>query len=621
MGRPFQALGGAALALACVLALQAAGALERMELGAYDAGLRARRAAPVDGRVVLIDETEDDLSRFGHPLSDATLADIIERVLALGPRVVGIDKYRDIPVAPGTAALERVLAERANVVWAYQFGGHGMRRIPPPRALADQARTGFVDIVLDPSGVVRRGLLYLDDGGTPQPSFSLRLAAAYLSADGIAPRSDGGESALLRLGAATIAPLEAHDGGYAGADAAGYQFLLDYRGAPERFARVTLADLMDGKADPGLVRGRIAILGSSAHSLKDFFHTPFSEGPAPYITGAELHAHQASQLLRLAYGESAPVRTLPDAAELALIALCCVLGLAAWLVSRAISLAALLAAGLGALAAAWLAGAAYGVWLPAVSLGLAFLLSAAVAAALRSLYEARERGELMTLFSRHVAPEFARELWQRRGELADGGALRPRRLEATVLFADLHGYSPVAERLPAEETALWLNQFMQPMAETIMAHRGVIRQFAGDAVMAVFGAPIPSETREQRERDARAAVACAREMCRRFEELDERWRAAGRPTAGLRIGIHSGAVVGCNIGTRQRMEYAVVGDAVNLAARLQSLELPQADQDRCRILTSPDTRALLETPDGCLAVGSMPLKGRREPVDVYRVPA
>src|SRR5262249_1801410 len=156
-----------------------------------------------------------------------------------------------------------------------------------------------------------------------------------------------------------------------------------------------------------------------ASSLKDFFQTPFS-GEVPYLTGAELHAHQASQLLRLAEGESKPVRTLPEPLEVMLLALCCMLGLAARFAHRPASLAALIAAGLAVLAAAWYGAAAAGVWFPVVPLVLGFILTASASAGLRALHEARERAAMMALFSRHVAPEVARELWRRRDELTDG---------------------------------------------------------------------------------------------------------------------------------------------------------------------------------------------------------
>jgi len=603
-----------------VLTLRFAGGLERLELGVWDLALRARPAAPLDERFVIIDETEEDLERLGHPLSDQTLARIVERVLAMKPRVLGVDKFRDIPVAPGTEALERAVNASRNVFWIYQFGGHGQRRITAPQWLKRPSQAAFNDVLLDAGGTVRRALLFLDDGGRPQRSFALALALAYLAPQGIALRPDGDDASRMRLGAATLAPLEAWDGGYAGTDASGYQMLLDYRGAPAAFRRYTLGELLDGHIDDSLVHDRIVIVGSSATSLKDFFQTPFSSAALPYITGSELHAHQTSQLLRLAEGDSRPVRTLSEAVEILLLALFCLLGLVAWLATRAQSLAALVVGALGTLAIVWSAAAVSSLWFPVLPLALGFVATSAASAGLRALHEARERAAMMAMFSRHVAPEVARELWRRRDELADGYSLRPQHLDATVLFADLHGYSPVAARLAPADTARWLNEFLAPMADVIMAHRGVIRQYAGDAIMAVFGAPIPSETRAEHERDARTAVECARAMQRRFAELNEGWRRDGKPTAGLRIGLYSGPMVGCSIGSRQRLEYTVVGDAVNMAARLQALTLPDGDEgERGRILIGDTTRALLPVHEPCERAGSFVLKGRTEPVSVYRI--
>jgi adenylate cyclase len=620
-----RAFAGAFAVFCVIVVLRLAGSLERMELAVFDLGLRARPAAAIDTRFVIIDETEDDLQRWGHPMSDETIARILERALALGPRVVGVDKFRDIPVPPGSDALERVLAAHQNIVWIYQFGGHGMRRIAPPAQLAQTARAGFNDVVDDPGGIVRRGLLYLDDGGPPQPSFPLLLALGYLARDAIVPLPDPDHPAQLRLGRARIAPFEGNDGGYAGADAGGYQMLLDYRGMPSRFARVTVTELLEGRADPSLFGDRVVIFGASAESLKDYFYTPYSSGEsaAQRITGADLHGHLASQLIRLARGESVPVRTFPEWIEYALLALACAAGLVGWLATRAYAIAASLAAGAVLAALAWYAFAMNDTWFPVVPLAAGFFLSTSVSAGARAAHEAHERAALMSLFARHVSKEVARELWSRRQELLEGYALRPRALEATVLFADIRGYSPVAERLEAADTARWLNQFMGAMAETVMQHRGIVRQYAGDEVMAVFGAPAPSETDEARERDARNAVECAMAMCRRLAGLNDDWRRKGQPVAGMRIGIHSGPMVSCSVGSAQRLEYAVVGDSVNVAARLQALQIPAEGvppEDACRILVSEKTQQRLRGAAACERVGSFEIKGRRGPVTVYRVP-
>src|SRR5882757_9533602 len=119
MGR--QAAITAAAVFLLILGLRFAGALERLELGIYDLALRARPAAALDERFVIIDETEDDLKRFGHPLPDETLARVVERVVALKPRVLGVDKFRDIPVPPGTETLERAVNANRTVFWIYHF--------------------------------------------------------------------------------------------------------------------------------------------------------------------------------------------------------------------------------------------------------------------------------------------------------------------------------------------------------------------------------------------------------------------------------------------------------------------------------------------------------------------
>lgn len=615
-----RAVAGALAAVAAVGLMRIAGSLERLELAAWDAGLRLRPATAVDPRVVFIDETEEDLRRFGHPLSDATLAQVIRQALGLGTRVLGIDKFRDIPVPPGSSELDRVLDTHANVLWIYQFGGRGMRRIAPPLRLEGSARAGFNDVVGDAGGVVRRGLLYLDDGGSPQPSFPLILALTWLKAEGISPQADAGNPAHMRLGKATLSPFEKYDGGYVDADAAGYQMLLDYRGAPARVPRVTLSELLDGRADPALFRGRIAIFGASAESLKDHFETPFTGPTSGRTTGAELHGQIAGQLLRMALGESAPVGVLPEWLEYALLVLCCAFGLVAWRVERMPVLACVTAGGLVLLAAAWYGMAARDIWLPAVPLALGFLLSISLAGVSRAMHESRERAALLNLFSRHVSPEVVRELWAQREELLEGDTLRPRQIHATVLFADLRGYSTVAERLSPAETARWLNSFMSAMAEVVMQHGGVIRQFAGDAVMAVFGAPMPSVTPAEHARDAKRAVECAAAMCLRLAALNAGWKRAGEPTAGMRIGISSGPMVSCSIGNARRMEYTVIGDTVNVAARMQAMALPDDDSapEACRILFDEDTRSRLGPNAECDLAGTFQVKGRSRPVTVYR---
>ena len=191
---PVVAAGLLALLVGLVLIeLRSLGALESLELTAYDWYLRLR---PIDQgpspRIVVIACTERDLqNQRGWPLSDAVVAGALRKLLAYGPRAVGLDIYRDVPVPPGSEELDHVLKEDAPIVAVMQFGGGGSAGVAPPPVLKNSERVGFDDVLVDPGGTVRRGLLYLDDGGTPRRSFGLQLALLYLRHEGITER--GGE--------------------------------------------------------------------------------------------------------------------------------------------------------------------------------------------------------------------------------------------------------------------------------------------------------------------------------------------------------------------------------------------------------------------------------------------
>jgi len=603
----------------CALAflLHAAGAFSRAELAAYDWLLRSRPAAPVDARILIVDETEADLQRLGHPLPDLVLARAIERLVAGGAAVIGVDKFRDVPVAPGTAELDALLARHKHVIWAMLVGEPGTLRVQPPRVLRGSTRAGFSDIVDDDGGVVRRGLLHLDDGTATASAFSMSVTAAWLASRGIAFANDPARPEAIRVGPTSLMPFEADDGGYAGADAAGFQILLDYRGMPRKFEHLNLGELLESRAAADAARGRIVLIGSSAHSLKDYFHTPYSSGGGERITGVELHAHLVSQLLRFAHGESAPVRVTTQGAERALMAGFAALGAAAYFLpayGALLLLAAGIALAFGAAGAAMLQG----WWLPPVAPALALTCAALAALSLRLASERAERATMMTLFARHVSPEVADLLWQQRRTLIDGGKLKSVELTATILFADIRGYTPVAELLDPAPLARWLNEYMDAMSRAVLSHGGIVRQFAGDAVMAAFGAPIPREGDAAIAADASNALRCALAMAQALEMLDRDWQARGLPRVGMRIGIHTGRVLACSVGSEQRLEYTLIGDVVNVASRLQSFG---GDEERFRILISDATFALAGATFETVPRGPLELKGRSAPLTAYRVVA
>jgi adenylate cyclase len=590
--------------------------------------MRLRPDAPApDTRVVLISITEADIQRLGGwPVPDGILARTLRIVGGHEPRAIGLDIYRDVPVPPGTDELDVVFRGDPRIVVVTKFGEGASSGVRPPAALRDSDQVGFNDILVDPGGIVRRGLLFLDDGQTVVHSFALRLALRYLAQEGVGAQADPQRPDLLRLGRTTIEPLEPNDGGYVGADARGYQFLLDFEGARRPFRSIELSTVLAGHLEPEAVRDRIVLIGVTAESIKDEFYTPYSRGlrEAQYVPGVAVHGHIVSQLLRMALGGARPMRTPAEWQEALWTLLWSVAGALIGVAVRSPGRFALVVStGLAVLGAFDVLAFFRGWWVPLAPPALGWLISAGGIITYLSHREAVQRALLMQLFSRQVSKEVAETIWQQREHFLDGGRPRSQRLVVTALFTDLTGFTTVSEKHPPEILMEWLNEYMDAMARQVSRHGGVIRQYAGDSVVALFGVPVPRLSEAETDRDAVSAVECALSMGEALRELNNQWRAEQRPTTGMRVGILTGPVVSGTIGSADRSEYVVVGDTMNTAARLESFDkdlfTPDPEGNPCRILIGEPTRARLGRAFETEWVGDVSLKGKAQLVGVYRV--
>jgi adenylate cyclase len=631
----------AALAIGLAVALltigvQRLGWLERADLALYDQYLSLEPVpAQMDPRVAILAVTEQDIAELGqYPLSDRTIAAALRRLLDDGARVVGIDIHRDLQIEPGSAELAELLRNEDRVFAVYLFGTRREQRVPGPAALRDSERLGFNDVLPD-GDTVRRGLLFLDDGHDEVGwSFALRLALAWLAQGGVHPAPAPENPEWLRLGPTTLAPFESDDGGYVDEDDAGYQMLVDFRYAARGFDTFHLGPLLRGEIDPARIRDRVVIIGVTAESLPDFFHVPIARGAAlgktpngvesTGIHGVELHGHFTSQLIRFGLGESSPLRVLSGMQEALVILLAASLGCAlARLGSAGVLVVALLVVGgVGLIFASGAIAFRAGVWLPIAGPGLAWLGSFGLVLAWSSSQERAQRATLMRLFSRHVSSEVADEIWRQR-ELFLGADGRPpsRRLVATILFVDMKGYTANAEKLDPESLMRWVNEFMEPMAELVVRHGGVVDDYFGDGMKANFGVPFARESEPEIAADAQRAVRCALEMGETLTRINASYQARGLPTVAMRIGLNTGAVVAGSLGSADRLKYTVVGDAVVVAQRLESLDGIEHDFDTtpCRVLISGETARRLDDAFRLEALGERALKGKDEPSPVYRV--
>jgi adenylate cyclase len=215
----------------------------------------------------------------------------------------------------------------------------------------------------------------------------------------------------------------------------------------------------------------------------------------------------------------------------------------------------------------------------------------------------REKEMIKRAFTRYVAREVVDEILKDPENLVLSGERR----EVTVLFCDIRGFTGMAERMTPEEVVALLNEFYNLMIETTFKHDGTLDKFLGDSVMAIFGAPIPHPDHAAR------AVRTALAMQAGIAELNERRVAAGKETIGAGIGVSLGQVVAGTVGTEDRMEYTVIGDSVNIAARLES------NAKAGRILISQPTFARVESLVEAAPLGPLKVKGKEEEVDVYEV--
>lgn len=612
-----------AVTLALILAARSAGWLQRPELRIYDQFMRWGALPNAgDDRIVICGLTEDDLRKYGHPLDDRRLAQLLEALAAQKPCVIGLDIYRELK-EPRSGEFYPQLADvfrrLENVIAIERYP-----TIPPPPALADRPdRTAPNNFPLDHEidGLHRRAYLFLEHG-LPQPraSFALTLALAYLEANGadfeMVTSSEG--IPLLRLGRTILPRLTPDAGGYVGLPVFDYEILADYRG-PHRFREFSFGDVLEGRVTPGALAGKIVLVAATAESVKDSNPTPIDAN----LRGVIQHGIVAHQLLRAALEDTRPMRWWPEIGEAGWIAAWTFAGAALGLCIRSPLLLGAAAAGLVALisGAAWLAFAR-DVWIPAAAPALGALAGATFCTSLGAFLERSDRRIMAALFSKHVSPSVADALWAEREQFLDGGRLKPRRLTATVLFTDLKGFSTTSEGMDAADLLAWMNEYMNGIARHVDLHGGMVNKYMGDAIMAVFGAPVAAVNDAGIDADAVRAVECALAMRSEMSGLNAAWRERGMPEAAMRIGIYTGPLVAGSIGSDQRLEFTVLGDSVNTAARLESAGKDAGDHPgsaECTILIGDSTQHRLGERFVTECIGPMNLKGKSNLVIVHRV--
>lgn len=461
------------------------------------------------------------------------------------------------------------------------------RATPPIPDLADAAQAlGHVTMLADPDGTTRWEAVAFEHQGRYYPSMGVQ---AVRMATGVEPAKltlDFGRD--LFIGSRAV-PLDPRD-----------RMLINYAGPGGVFRHLSAVDVLTGKVPPEAVRDRIVFVGATAAGTYDLRVTPTS----PIMPGVEKHANVAANIL------TGRFLRRPDWVELVEVAGILFFPLAlAWLLPRlrpAVSVGAVVvvwAALFGAVHLAFLGG----LWLPVVYPTLALGLTFLGITVYRLLTEERQRLWTKRAFQQFVSPEVVEQLMENPAALQFGGEIR----NLTVLFSDIRDFTGYTERHPPQEVVQMLHEYLTRMVDQVMAQQGTLDKFIGDAVMAIFGAPVAMP--DHAERACRAALGMIREL----EVLQARWATEGREPFHIGIGINTGDMVVGNLGSEQFFDYTVVGDGVNVGARLESLN--KEYQTSTKIIISEETYLAARDVLDVRRLGEVTVKGKTRPIVAYEL--
>jgi adenylate cyclase len=489
--------------------------------------------------------------------------------------------------------------------WAVKgFDARPALRVPLPLFASGAAAVGHNLYKHDERdrGTARSFNPFIEVGPHAVPS--LGMAAALLSLK-VAPRDLTRTPTTLAIGGTQMPLLN------------GTRVLLDYRGpfqrgtedAPQRLYHTESAfDVLlseekasSGEAppiDPSVFRDKIVFVGVGAAGLYDVVVTPFTDsGSTP---GVFLHAALAddvvsSRFMRKASSASTWAMSLAGGIAAGVVALL----LPVWWAIGAVSAVVFLFG-------AWLKWEfAHQVWLAAAAPISATAIALFVGTAWNYFVEGRDKRRIKKLFGRYVSKSVFEQL-QADPSLAHLGGTRR---EMSVLFSDIRGFTAASENATPEAVVAQLNEYFDAMVTVLHAHNGTLDKYVGDMVMGLFGAPVDDP------KHAENSVNCAREMVLALSRLNAHWKTEGRKPFDIGIGINSGPMIAGNIGAEAIMSYTVIGDAVNLASRLESLN----KEFHTRIIISDATRKLLARTDDVTPLGDVKVKGRTQAVAIFEV--
>ncbi len=629
--------------------------LSSMDNQITSAMFRWRGSAETTNKVVIVDIDEKSLKKIGQwPWPRDVVARLVRSLHTSGAKVIGFDivfaekdrtsivEYLDdfsrlIPDEKVAKELERIrlredlnhdielgrAVSEAPVVLGYVFQlqddglgdenetpfpsssirispsglGHndlslisGYRSILNIEEIAQAPTEGFLNVFPDSSGMVRKVPLFMELKGIPYPSVALEMVRTALSEQEIvihaSSQKSGDKNAVMGVSVGNIF-IPTDDKG---------QAMVNFRGPVKTFEYISAADVIDG-LHTDRIKDKYVLVGTSASGLLDFHAIPFS-GVFP---GVEIQATIIDNIV------TESLFTYDIFTEIGLTY--------SIIIAEGILLTALLAytgAVTGGLAGllcivCMVTGNYYLFFLKGKLLGITYPLATIITLFLivtlfNYFSEFRKKQFIQGAFNRYVSPVVVNELMRQPEKLTLSGEVKT----LTILFSDIRDFTSISEGMDPKRLGTFMNVYLTAMSDVIMENRGMVDKYIGDAIVAIWGAPLDNTDH------ARHGVLAALRMKHTLQTLRQKWQRQGLPMVDIGIGINTGLTSVGNFGSESRFEYTVLGDNVNVASRLEGLNKIYGTT----IIISQFTRDALNGEFFCRKIDTVQVKGKSVPIEI-----
>ena len=570
-----------------VLALYNSDVLKRLSLIGYDMLFELRGEIAVDNSIVLVKQDKASTDYFNIRLSDWPRryhGTLIEKLTAAGADLIVFDYDFSRPTNKNDDdAMARAIAEAGNVILANRLLPSGLMAQPLAEFSENSLGEGFFDTILDKDGYWRR-MIYSNLTRDGYVYFSLPMTTVEIYEDFPESQRALNNSDVLGWGQHNL-PFP--------------DMLINFAGPDGSYPSISYFKILQENFDPSTVKGKIVLVGNTHRLGKDFFSVPTGKK----MSGLEVHANAIATILNDSF--------IQPLSALAINLLIIVAGIAGGLIlflrqaDLRMNLLLMFTGCSVIFLTSWYFFVFQLVWIDLVPLLQVFLLNISVAAGYQWRQSRQREKEIRGLFGHYVSKNVVDALLSEKTPVRLDG----HRTEVSILFSDIRGFTSLSESLTPAELGQLLNQYFDEMIAAVFQYDGTLDKLMGDAVMAFFGSPLQSTNHAQQ------ACRCAAEMIRRLAKLNASGSLPDDIRIEIGIGIHSGEAIVGNLGSSEFADYTVIGDAVNLASRIEGLN----KQYHTTIIISGDTQSQVQDECLCRELDTVRVKGKDEANTIYEL--